>query len=215
MKIIFDLDGTLSDPADGIVNGYNYAFAQHGLQVLERNVLTRLIGPQLDVGLRSLLPEASDDFIKALIHTYREYYGETGYAENILYPGMDSLLEQLKQQGLTLGVCTSKRVDFAERILEMFNIRQHFEFVSGGDFGISKSQQMTGLIEEGKVNAGDVMIGDRLHDVGAAKDNGLLPIGVLWGYGSYNELTKAGAELLLTSVEEAAPILMEVTNLED
>ena len=129
--------------------------------------------------------------VAALVAKYRERYGDVGYAENVLYPGIADALVALRRAGLPLGLCTSKRGDFAERILEMFGLREHFEFVSGGDIGTPKWRQIEGLLRSGQVSEASVMVGDRAIDVEAAHRNGLHAAGVLWGYGSAAELAQA------------------------
>ena len=107
--------------------------------------------------------------------------GGAGYAENTLYPGVSESIRALAR-GIALGVCTSKRADFAEKILELFGLRDSFLFVSGGDVGIRKADQLGWLLADGRIDRTAVMIGDRAVDILAARANGLLSVGVLWGY---------------------------------
>ena len=186
--LIFDLDGTLSDPKEGIVHSTNYALAAFGYTVLSPEEVEVFIGPPLDDAFRQITGLADADRLAELIKKYREDYALRGYAANTLYPGIDAVLETLKQKSLRLAVCTSKRVDFAEAILELHRIRGYFEFVDGGDVGIRKWQQLQALLESGVVPENSVMIGDRDVDLVAAHRNGLDSAGVLWGYGSRQEL---------------------------
>jgi len=189
--LVFDLDGTISDPRDGIVRSLNYALASHGFEDRSDQELSPFIGPPLDVGFASLTGSADPELIKSLVAKYRERYADVGYAENTLYQGIPEVLETLSStQGLKLGICTSKRTDFAERILELFSLREHFCFVSGGDVGIEKWQQLGALLEQGEINQRSVMIGDRFVDITAAHKNKLDSAGVLWGYGSPAELSQ-------------------------
>ena len=126
--------------------------------------------------------------IGALVAKYRERYAEVGYSENILYPGIAEALDSLGRAGMPMAVCTSKRVDFAEQILEMFGLRHHFRFVSGGEIGTHKWQQMAALLSQNRVTPSSVMVGDRAVDMVAAHRNGLTAAAVLWGYGSPAEL---------------------------
>lgn len=207
MKLIFDLDGTLSDPGTGIVNAYNYAFEQHELEKPGDAALRQKIGPPLDISFADMIPGLQHENMLSLVKKFREYYAETGYAENIMYEGIPQMLGDLAQKNFTLGVCTSKREDFAERILKMFGIRDYFSFISGGDVGIPKSDQLRDLVNQKIVSSEDVMIGDRDIDVFAGKQNGINTIAVLWGYGSYVELNKAEPDVILGSVAELAPLM--------
>lgn len=123
-----------------------------------------------------------------------------------LYPGIPEALLALVRRGHRLGVCTSKRVDFAEQILELFGLRAYFQFVRGGDVGISKDQQLRELLRDGVAGTDATMIGDRAVDIFAARANDLNSVGVLWGHGSLEELSGAGADTLLHSVEELTSI---------
>ena len=123
---------------------------------------------------------------------YRARYGDVGYAENVLYAGIPEALEALTSQGVVMGVCTSKKVEFAEKILVHFGLRHHFAFVDGGDVGISKVTQLAGLVAGGLDPATAVMIGDRDADLIAAHASGIASVGVLWGFGGRVELAAAG-----------------------
>ena len=189
--LLFDLDGTLSDPADGFVNSMNHALQTHNYEPLPAAELTPHIGPPLEVTLGALTGSDDSAHIRTLVDKYRERYGQTGYAENRLYPGIIDTLENLsKIDGIRMGVCTSKRADFAERILKQFDIHHYFEFVSGGDVGIAKWQQLQGLMESNRISSQALMIGDRHFDLSAAAKNNLASAGVLWGYGSREELNE-------------------------
>lgn len=203
--LVFDLDGTLSDPVDGIGRSINHALGAYGFAPLPPSAVSPYIGPPLDQAFAAITG-ASADVIKKLVATYRERYADVGYAENMLYPGIPEALAALAAQGCRLGVCTSKRVDFAERILQLFDLRGCFAFVDGGDIGIHKTQQLQSLRTTGVIGAGSVMIGDRSMDVAAAQHNGLRSAGVLWGHGTHAELTAAGADILLASVAELSTL---------
>jgi len=186
--LIFDLDGTLSDPKEGIVRSTNYALAAFGYPALSPEFVDIFIGPPLDDAFRQITGLEDADRLAVLITKYREDYGRRGYAANTLYPGIVPVLKRLAQRGTRLAVCTSKRVDFAEAILQLHRIRDYFEFVDGGDVGIRKWQQLQALLESGVITENSVMIGDRDVDLVAAHHNGLDSAGVLWGYGSRREL---------------------------
>ena len=197
--LVFDLDGTLSDPSLGIGRSMNYALEAFGHVPLAAGAVSEFIGPPIDVAFARITASNDTTHLAALVVKFRERYGRIGYAENTLYPGIADALASLAHAGARLAVCTSKRVDFAQRILEMFGIRRHFAHVDGGDVGIHKRDQLTGMLRDGRVGPGSIMIGDRAFDVAAAHANGLDSVGVLWGHGSRSELEAAGARRLIES----------------
>jgi phosphoglycolate phosphatase len=186
--VVFDLDGTLSNPLEGFARSMNHALRLQGLPQREPHELARFIGPPLYDSAVELTGSADPTRHNRLIADYRQRYGESGYAENTLYDGIPEVLHALRDAGATLGVCTSKRADFAESILRNFGLRGLFDFVSGGDIGVHKWQQLQALREAGAVDAASVMVGDRDVDIAAAHRNGLQACGVLWGFGSREEL---------------------------
>jgi phosphoglycolate phosphatase len=196
--LIFDLDGTISDPSVGIWRSINYALTSFDYASVPQDSISAYIGPPIDVSFRQLTQSQSEEHILALVAKFRERYADIGYSENSLYPGIDKALGQLVDAGSRLGLCTSKRVDFAERILSMFGLRSHFEFLSGGEVGISKAAQLTELLADGLAAPGSTMIGDRAIDILAGKANSLRSVGVLWGHGSEGELVTAGADQVLS-----------------
>lgn len=200
--LVFDLDGTISDPTLGTGRSMNYALSAFGYPAISAEDVPRYIGPPLDDAFRSIAPGASAGTIVDMIATYRERYGEVGYAENLLYPGIPEALQHLASHGVRMGICTSKRVDFAERILTLFELRTYFAFISGGVIGVGKNEQLRSLIEQGTVSPDAAMIGDRAIDVLAARANGLRSIGVLWGHGSREELAAVVPDQLLESPME-------------
>lgn len=187
--ILFDLDGTLSDPQLGIGRSINHALERHGFEPLPPDAVSRCIGPPLDESFRAITGRHDDSTIFALVAAYRERYGDIGYAENQLYPGIPEALQGLAEAGFPLGLCTSKRRDFACKILAMFKLDHLFRFVDGGEIGMHKWQQIAALREAGRVSDASLMVGDRAVDLVAAHRNGLSGAGVLWGHGSRDELT--------------------------
>jgi phosphoglycolate phosphatase len=201
--LIFDLDGTISDPKDGIVRSINYALESHGLDHHTEQELVNFIGPPLDMTFSTLSGSSDASLIASLVAKYRERYAEVGFSENKLYSGIIEILDRISAiEGINLGICTSKRVDFAEQILELFSLRDHFDFVSGGDVGIEKWQQLGALLNKGIINQKSIMIGDRYIDITAAHENNLQSAGVLWGYGSRSELSQHGPEHIFSSPNE-------------
>ena len=201
--LIFDLDGTISDPKDGIVRSINYALEAQGFEHKAEQELVTFIGPPLDEAFSTLTGSKDRELIASLVAKFRERYSDVGYSENCLYPGVIEVLEKLSAiQEIKLGVCTSKRVDFAERILELFSLSHYFSFVDGGDVGIEKWQQLGALLDKGTISSKSIMIGDRYIDITAAHKNNLQSAGVLWGYGSHGELSQHGPAYIFTSPDE-------------
>ena len=204
--LIFDLDGTISDPAVGIGRSFNYALTTFGHAPVPESEISRLIGPPLDQGFQLVLGDATPTHLAELVAKFRERYGAVGYAENTLYAGIPEALQQLAAANIPQGVCTSKRADFAERILALFDLRELFAFVDGGDVGISKAQQLAALRASGAISAASIMIGDRAVDIAAARANGLGAVGVLWGHGTEQELRTAKPDRLLAAPAELADL---------
>jgi len=200
--VVFDLDGTISEPAVGIGRSINYALERYGFAPIAEADVSRHIGPPLDVSFKLITGSSSEQLIADLVAAYRERYAAVGYAENVLYDGIPEALARLVEDGARLGVCTSKRVDFAEQILTMFGLRSLFEFVSGGDIGVRKQDQLAALCADGSVPAHAFMVGDRAIDIMAARANELRSVAVLWGHGSEQELSEAGPMLTLRRPQE-------------
>jgi phosphoglycolate phosphatase len=197
--LLLDLDGTISDPLVGIGRSINHALSHFGFAPLQMSQVPAYIGPPLDESFRALTSITDGEQIGEFVAKYRERYAEIGYAENELYPGIPEALERLAAAGVPLGVCTSKRVDFAERILRMFGLHDHFAFVSGGEIGTHKWQQIERLLADRCITRSAVMVGDRAVDITAAHRNGLSAAGVLWGHGSREELEREQPRYLLST----------------
>jgi len=189
--IVFDLDGTLSDPLEGIGRSINYALARFGYPERPLATLADFIGPPLDETFLFLTGSNDSTHVLELVASYRERYADIGYAENEVYDGVPAMLDSLRDRGTVLGVCTSKLPLFAERILIRFGLRDRFAFVSGGDVGVHKWQQLAALRTQSLVDDDAVMVGDRAIDIDAAHRNGLHACGVSWGFGSLDELRSA------------------------
>ena len=203
---IFDLDGTISDPAVGIGRSMNYALEHFGYPPVPDREVSRLIGPPLDQTLQSIVGSGSPDHIAELVAKYRERYAEIGYAENVIYPGIPEALLRLSVADVPMGLCTSKRADFAERILDLFGIRHYFAFISGGDIGVRKVDQLASLLGDRVIDKASIMIGDRAVDILAAKANGLRSVAVLWGHGSVEELQSVAPDVLLKAPDDLVAI---------
>ena len=197
---IFDLDGTISDPKVGIARSINFALESHDFESKDEDEIGSLIGLSLDRMYAQLVEATEPSLVSSLVAKYRERYAEIGYAENTLYEGIETSLRFLHSQTAShLGICTTKPADMAQKILEMFDLDQLFEFVSGGDIGIEKHQQLEQLLHDDAISQNSLMIGDRFIDIRAARHNQLQSAAVLWGYGSRAELESEQPSYLLQS----------------
>ena len=197
---LFDLDGTLTDPGIGITNSVMHALEKFGIHVSDREVLYPFIGPPLTDSFRKYYGFTEDQALEA-VEYYREYFRADGIFENKVYAGIPEMLAELKKRGATVALATSKPYEFSVQILEHFDLRQYFDFIGAAtmDGRVSrKSDVIKNLIGGlGDIDTEEVlMIGDRDQDVEGAKANDLRCLGVLWGYGSREELLGAGADYL-------------------
>lgn len=209
--ILFDLDGTLTDPGIGITNSVMYALEKFGIEVSDRASLYKFIGPPLLDSFQNYYGFTKEESELALKY-YREYFKPYGLYENEVYNGVEDLLKDLKAKDKTIIVATSKPEEFAVEILKHFNLYQYFDFVGGASMDekrVKKADVIAYALE--KCNVTDlssvVMIGDREHDVYGAKHIGVDSIGVLYGYGDYEELKKAGADYIVSTPEEILSVI--------
>jgi phosphoglycolate phosphatase len=209
--VMFDLDGTLSDPKIGITTSVQYALAKFGIEISDRDQLIPFIGPPLIESFERYYG-LSHEQAKEAVSAYREYFGVKGLYENELYPGIPELLAALKARGIALGVATSKAGIYAEQIVEHFGIAGYFDIVVGSNLDhtrVAKAEVIAHLRDTHSAFATEriVMIGDREHDVLGAAAHGISTIGVAYGYGSLEELTSAGAIAVAQTVNELGVLL--------
>ena len=200
--LIFDLDGTISDPFVGISRSINHALKSLKYDPVDPQRIRPLIGPPLTEIFEHFLGSLPDRTMQDLVDKYRERYATLGYSENEIYAVVADIIAKLGASGYTMGICTSKRADYAKRIIDMFGLSKHFSFVDGGDVGIEKRHQIGLLVANGLTAHAAIMIGDRAVDVIAGKSNELASAGVLWGFGERTELEKAAPDYLLESPAE-------------
>ena len=209
-NVLFDLDGTLTDPAEGITNALMHAQRRLGMAVSPREELFVFIGPPLIETFMSEWGLSRAEADQALLY-YREHFGVKGLFENVPYPGIRECLAELKAAGLRLFVATSKPEPLSLRILEHFGLLPCFEGVAGSTMDEQRTKKgeviAYALSTYDLDPAETVMVGDRRHDVMGAAENGIPCIGVLYGYGSREELTAAGAAALAADLVELTSLL--------
>lgn len=204
--VFMDLDGTLTNPKLGITKSVKYALESKGVTVEELDSLCKFIGPPLR---ESFMIFCDFDAVQAeeLVSKYREYYKVTGIYENEVYDGMEQLLARLRASGRKLYVATSKPEEFAEKILKHFQLAGYFEDICGATMDGSRSTKeeiirytmdKNGITDREKI----VMVGDREHDIFGAKAVGIACVGVLYGFGSSEELCAAGADGIADNVAD-------------
>lgn len=204
-EILFDLDGTLIDPKEGITKSIQFALKNMGSDIPSADDLEWCIGPSLKESFKTLIPSSSEADIAAAVAHYRQRYKEKGMYEHIVYPGIKQLLSQLKEDGYRLFIATAKPEFFAVKILEHFGLSSYFEKIYGAELDGTRSnkiQLLQYIIENSSLKGPSLMIGDRQFDMEAALQNQVDPLGVTYGYGSEDELKNAGALHLCDSPKE-------------
>lgn len=203
--VLFDLDGTLTDPFEDISNSIIYALKKFCIAAPDKPLLKKFIGPPLTESFSEYCGLNHSDALRAVDY-YREYFSVAGIFENKPYEGVCELLSGLKERGYTAIVATSKPEQFAKAIVQHFGLEQYFKEICGATMDQSRTQKADVIAyalkkceikEKDKKRA--VMVGDRKHDIIGAKTNGLSSIGVLYGYGSKEELLEAGANYIANS----------------
>lgn len=209
--LLVDLDGTLTDNFEGISRSILHALARLGAPAPAADALRACVGPPLRASFARLLATDDRERIELAIAHYRSRYAETGWRENVLYAGVAELVRDLAATAATLVLCTSKPLPYARRIVAHFGLAPHFAAVHGADLDGAlddKAALVARLLEQETLDARRcTMIGDREHDVRAAHANGIRAVGVLWGYGSRDELVRAGADALVAAPAELPGML--------
>lgn len=209
--ILFDLDGTLTDSGPGITNSVAYALKKYGIEVDDRRELFKFIGPPLKESFETYYGFSPEESERA-VQYYREYYSDKGLFENAVYEGIEELLKAIRESEKTAAVATSKPEKYARRILEHFGIAQYFTYIAGANMDGTRTKkeeviayvlERCGAFDRSKV----LMVGDRKHDVLGAEKMGIDSLGVLFGYGDYEELKQAGARYIAEHVEDMYPVI--------
>ena len=206
--ILFDLDGTITDSGAGIMHGMEIVLDHFGLPIPDRNTLRVIVGPPLrDSFLRfGIHPQDTED---ALV-IYRKFYVKDGWMENFVYPGMDKVLQQLKEKGCRIYVATSKPEHMAKHILEHFGLAQYFDLICGATVDSSrdsKSKVIQYLLDQIEPDNSIVMVGDTHYDVEGAAACHIPTIGVDWGYGKTEDMVNAGAVAIARDAQDLLQLL--------
>lgn len=204
--VLFDLDGTLTDPFEGITNSIVYALKKFGIGVADRRSLLPFIGPPLITSFKEYYGFSDEEAGSALKY-YREYFSEAGMFENRVYEGVPEMLDTLLKRGKTLIMATSKPEVFAVKIAERFGIKNYFSLIAGATLDETRNEKEDVIAYAlKKLNIGErdgaVMTGDRKYDIFGAKVNGLKSVGVTYGYGTEEELKNAGADFIARTPHE-------------
>ena len=209
--LLFDLDGTLTDNYEGISRCVLYALEGTGCDAPDELALHGCVGPPLRQSFARLLATQDGARIESAVARYRDRYSLHGWRENAVYPGIAEALQRLADAGNRLFLCTAKPQVYAQRIVTHFGLAPHLSGVHGPDLGgrlDDKRDLMTTLLARERISPEQcVMIGDRAQDMDAAKVNGVAGLGVLWGYGTREELLSAGARQLAARPEDLVSAL--------
>ena len=212
--ILFDLDGTLTDSSQGIINSIVYALKKYDIAVEDTAELNNFLGPPLHESFRNFY---GFDEKKAMEATcfYREYFRTKGIFENQVYSGIPTMLKQLSDEGKRLVLATSKPQEFTNRIMEHFDLAKYFEFIAGSNMDGTRSKKADVIeyaLMECRITdkSKAVMVGDRKQDIIGAKAVGIDSIGVEYGYGAYEELNNADATYIVKTVSELEDLLRSV-----
>ncbi len=201
--ILFDLDGTIIDPGNGIINSYSRALIELGHEDKITKDMNWVIGPPLRKSFASILPP---ELIEPAVAKYREFHEKDGLNEAVLYDGIVETIQTLFEAGFQLFICTAKNIPFARKNIEYFGLSQYFTEIYGslldGKFD-DKAELIAHILEKHSLSPENVtMIGDREHDMIAARKNRVEAIGALWGYGTRDELEAAGASQIFEVANE-------------
>ena len=211
--VLIDLDGTISDSSPGMLTGFRKVFDRFDMEQPSDESIRRHFGPPLAVTWREVYGMTDEQIVVGL-EVYREYYHDVGMFENNLYDGVPDLIKDLHAEGVTLSTATSKPEFSASRIIEHFGLREYFTFIGAADLAGTRDDKSAVIahtlenLQASSQTHGIVMMGDRRHDVEGARDHGIDTIGVLWGYGTAEELSAAGAIALAERPRDAGDLLL-------
>lgn len=211
--ILFDLDGTVADSAEGVINSVYYALCKLGITVEDKSTLKKFIGPPLSTSFKEFY-DFDNDTIEAGIRFYREYYTDKGINEAQIYDGIEKLLRKLRENGKKIILATSKPEVFAVRILENFGVAELFDVIAGSTLDEERNTKAM-VIQYALDTAGIkdlsevLMIGDRKHDVIGAAEIGVKCAYILYGYGTREEAVEYSADYIVDTVEDLEKFLLK------
>jgi phosphoglycolate phosphatase len=212
--ILFDLDGTLTNPKEGITKAVQYTLKHMGIDVEDLNSLCKHIGPPPRVSFKEFWGLNDKEVEQALIY-YRDYSSKIGIFQNEVYLGIDEMLASLVKNGKQLIIATSKLEVFAKQILEYFNLSNYFMDICGSTMDTSREKkgdiiryalEKNNIVDLNQV----IMVGDRSHDIIGSKENEIASVGVLYGFGSREELMGEAADYIVETVEQLYELLMTI-----
>ncbi|WP_088226598.1 HAD hydrolase-like protein [Desulfosporosinus sp. FKB] len=211
-NLLWDLDGTLTDPKPGITRSVQYALQKLGFAYPHEDELEWVIGPPLKASFKVLLQSDNEDLITKAVTFYRERFQEIGMYENMVYPGIPELLDLLKEKGCQHFLATSKPKVFAEKILQHFSLNDSFSEIMGSELSgrfVEKDDLIREVLKSvsPQSRSKTVMIGDRLYDVQGARANNIKVISVGYGYGTFEELETAAPDYFVSSVQDLKQLL--------
>lgn len=213
LNILFDLDGTLTDPFLGITKSVAYSLKSFGIEVESLDDLKVFIGPPLDISFQEYYHMNEKQSLEA-VEKYREYFSDKGLFENKVYEGMETFLQELIDNGKKLYVCTSKPYVFAKKILEHFGLDSYFQGIYGSELdGTRKDKKdvIAYCLEKENISFKDcVMVGDCQHDIIGAHENHMPCVGVLYGYGSLDEFKAYQCDYVVENLDMLKEVLLDV-----
>jgi phosphoglycolate phosphatase len=211
-NVLFDLDGTLTDPGEGITLSLQYALAKMGIACPAPAELHVHIGPPVREALSIILKTNDDALVEEALGLYRVRFSETGIYENEVFEGVPEMLASLRASSRRLFVATSKPLVFTERIMEHFGLTHYFDGIYGSELSgklDNKVELIHHILESAKLTPEEtLMVGDRMYDIIGARENGCMSLGVTYGYGSEEELRSAGADLICDSPQEITTLFL-------
>ncbi len=210
-NILFDLDGTLTDPKDGITRCIQFSLEHFGVPIPHSDQLTWCIGPPLRESFSRLLNTKDDTVLDQALSRYRKRFSETGMFENVIYPEVAISLRKIKQAGFRVFLATSKPRVFAEQILEYFNLTKFFHAAYGSELNgrfSDKGELIAHIIEFENLDPKEsLIVGDRIHDIIGGKKNGVMTASVSYGYGTHKEIASSKPDIIFDAFSELLPFL--------
>jgi phosphoglycolate phosphatase len=214
-NVLFDLDGTLTDPKDGITRCIQFSLGRLGRDAPSSDELLWCIGPPLKQSFSRLLEDNDNDLVDLALQYYRERFSEIGMYENSIYPGITMALHEIYTAGFRVFLATSKPTVFAARIIEHFRLTQFFHGIYGSELNGRLSDKADLIAHVLKIEGLDpqltLMVGDRFHDIVGGKKNGTVTAAVMYGYGSQNEIEEAKPDFVFHYPSDLAAYLNSTT----